>query len=95
MTARSPPRPGHDDPFPWDVMIGFGIGVLGLAPRDFWASTPSELAAVARGLAILTVPTRSAVSPLSRANLEQLIHHFPDQPHQPAIPSPEIVKART
>ena len=31
-------------PFPWDQAIGFGLGVLRLAPASFWAMTPRELA---------------------------------------------------
>lgn len=33
------------DPFPWAAAMRFGLGVLRLAPRDFWSMTPRELAA--------------------------------------------------
>ncbi len=31
-------------PFPWSEAIGFGLGVLRLAPEAFWRMTPRELA---------------------------------------------------
>ena len=33
------------EPFPWDAVMRFGLGTLGLAPKAFWAMTPRELAA--------------------------------------------------
>lgn len=33
------------EPFPWRAAMRFGLGTLRLAPRDFWAMTPRELAA--------------------------------------------------
>jgi uncharacterized phage protein (TIGR02216 family) len=59
-------------PFPWDAAIGFGLGVLRLSSRDFWAMTPRELAlaiAAARG-PILAAPDRAA--------LDELMTRFPD-----------------
>ena len=41
-------------PFPWKQAIGFGLGVLRLAPEQFWRMTPRELA-----YAIETVTGRS------------------------------------
>lgn len=32
-------------PFPWAEAMGFGLGVLRLAPRDFWSMSPRELSA--------------------------------------------------
>jgi len=49
-----------------------GLGVLRLAPRDFWAMTPRELAAAATALA----PPPPA--PPSRAALDALMRRFPD-----------------
>ena len=31
-------------PFPWHEAMGFGLGVLRLAPDQFWRMTPRELA---------------------------------------------------
>jgi uncharacterized phage protein (TIGR02216 family) len=58
-------------PFPWDEVIGFGIGVLKLSSAEFWALTPRELA-----LAMQAVNPRGGV--LSRAELTQLMTRHPD-----------------
>jgi uncharacterized phage protein (TIGR02216 family) len=59
------------NPFPWKQAIGFGLGVLRLAPDAFWRMTPRELA-----YAIEAVTGRSA--PLTRAALMQLMTRYPD-----------------
>lgn len=59
-------------PFPWRAAIGFGIGVLRLAPDAFWRMTPRELA-----FAIAAVRGEPAL-PIARAALDALIHRFPD-----------------
>ncbi len=59
-------------PFPWQQAIGFGLGVLRLAPEQFWAMTPRELAC-----AIEAVTGRGG-APLPRETLNQLIERFPD-----------------
>lgn len=48
-----------------------GLGVLRLAPRDFWASTPREIAAA--------FASREAADAPDRADLDRLMQHFPDQ----------------
>lgn len=58
-------------PFPWREAIGFGLGVLRLPPKEFWAMTPRELA-----YAIETLRGRSA--PLDRAAFDDLMTRFPD-----------------
>lgn len=63
MTAR--------EPFPWDEAIGFGLGVLRLAPAAFWAMTPRELA-----LAIAAVS--GATTALRRNDLAELMMRYPD-----------------
>lgn len=55
-------------------MIGFGLGVLRLAPADFWAMTPRELAAVIGHLAPVH---RSA--PLRRDEFAALLNRYPDR----------------
>ncbi len=58
--------------FPWARAIGFGLGVLRLAPEAFWAMTPREL-----GYAIDAVlgPRDAA---LERAGFAALMARFPD-----------------
>lgn len=58
-------------PFPWKQAIGFGLGVLRLAPDAFWRMTPRELA-----YAIEAVSGRGA--PLDRDALKDLMERFPD-----------------
>jgi uncharacterized phage protein (TIGR02216 family) len=59
-------------PFPWKQAIGFGLGVLRLAPEQFWTMTPRELAC-----AIEAVTGRGG-APLPRAALDELMKRFPD-----------------
>lgn len=58
-------------PFPWREAIGFGLGVLRLAPEQFWRMTPRELA-----YAIEAVTGRGVS--LDRAALRNLMKRFPD-----------------
>jgi uncharacterized phage protein (TIGR02216 family) len=58
-------------PFPWKAAIGFGLGVLRLAPEQFWRMTPRELA-----YAIEAATARAA--PLDRKALKILMERFPD-----------------
>jgi len=58
-------------PFPWDEAIGFGIGILRLSPKEFWAMTPRELA-----LAIRAVT--GAASPMRRDEFSDLMTRYPD-----------------
>ncbi|MCB1525394.1 MAG: phage tail assembly chaperone [Rhodoblastus sp.] len=51
----------------------FGLGVLRLAPRAFWTTTPRELHAAAEGL----FGPRDGIAP-SRQKLEDLMRSFPD-----------------
>jgi uncharacterized phage protein (TIGR02216 family) len=59
------------EPFPWKEAIGIGLGILRLAPEQFWRMTPRELA-----LAIEALTGRSA--PLARATLRDLMTRYPD-----------------
>jgi len=58
-------------PFPWKQAIGFGLGVLKLAPEQFWRMTPRELA-----YAIEAVSGGRA--PLDRASFDHLMKRYPD-----------------
>ncbi len=63
------------NPFPWDNAIGFGLGVLRLAPDQFWAMTPRELNAAF----VAFSKRRGVVLPPGRADLERLMDKFPDK----------------
>lgn len=60
-------------PFPWRAAMGFGLGVLRLAPDAFWRMTPRELAAA---IAAVRGPV---AAPLDRAGLDDLMQKFPDR----------------
>lgn len=59
-------------PFPWAAAMGFGLGVLRLAPRDFWAMTPRELASAWGAI------MGERGGPLGRSDLNSLMERFPD-----------------
>ena len=61
-------------PFPWREAIGFGLGVLRLAPEQVWRMTPRELACA---IAAVRGPH---VAPPDRAALDDLMRRFPDAP---------------
>ncbi len=50
----------------------FGLGVLRLAPDEFWSMTPRELHAAAEGL------FGPSARPLLRETLDDLLRRFPD-----------------
>jgi uncharacterized phage protein (TIGR02216 family) len=54
--------------------MAFGLGVLRLGPTEFWAMSPREIEAAARGLS-----GPSAQSAPRRAALEALMQRFPDR----------------
>lgn len=61
--------------------MALGLGLLGWAPREFWAATPRELAAAAEGLS-----GRRRTEPATRAVLNELMARFPDgDSHDPAL----------
>ena len=53
--------------------MSFGLGVLRLAPGEFWAMTPRELAAASRPLA------ERAPEILSRTRLDEQMRAYPDK----------------
>jgi len=59
-------------PFPWREAMQFGLGVLRLPPRDFWAMTPRELASAWGAV----MGERSG--PLGRRDLQNLMERYPD-----------------
>lgn len=54
--------------FPWADIMHLGLGVLHLAPKEFWCSTLREIFAA----------TGAPSPPLLRQNLDQLMQEFPD-----------------
>lgn len=64
---------GEARQFPWDELIGLGLGLLRLAPRDFWAMTPRELAHVLR-----LFSGGGEVGSPGRRGLDALMALFPD-----------------
>ncbi len=65
------------EPFPWERVIGFALGILRLPPDAFWRMTPREFS-----LAILAITERSG-APLQRADLELMMSRFPDGGRRP------------
>ena len=59
-------------PFPWDAAIGFGLGVLKLAPDAFWRMTPRELSHAIRAVRGVQI------SPLARDEFDALMRAHPD-----------------
>ncbi|WP_083255383.1 rcc01693 family protein [Methylobrevis pamukkalensis] len=55
--------------FPWAAAMQAGLGRLRLAPREFWATTPRELAAAFSG------PAGAA---MRRGRLDDLMGRYPD-----------------
>lgn len=58
--------------FPWAEAMRFGLGVLRLDPRSFWAMTPRELAAAHEAFA------GRPSGPPDRGRLETLMAAHPD-----------------
>ncbi len=58
--------------FPWDAAMRFGLGVLRLSSRDFWAMTPRELASAWGAI------VGESGQPMGRSTLEQMMERFPD-----------------
>ncbi|MEO6945234.1 MAG: rcc01693 family protein [Nitrobacter sp.] len=63
-------------PFPWDEAMGFGFGVLRLAPDAFWRMTPREPAQAIHAVRGPSVP------PLVRTDFDDLLARFPDAPRK-------------
>lgn len=64
-----------EDGFDWDMLMRFGLGALGLGPREFWAMTPREFDAAMKGrLGIF-----GDSGPMDRSALAALSARFPDR----------------
>ena len=61
--------------FPWENAMKFGLGVLRLAPREFWTMTPRELTA-AFNAHRENVQSRA---PISGVEFASLMKKFPDR----------------
>ncbi|MEM8754841.1 MAG: phage tail assembly chaperone [Pseudomonadota bacterium] len=66
---------GGDDAFDWDLLMRFGLGVLGLAPRDFWKMTPREFDAAMQG----RLGRLKEAEPMGVADFAALAARFPDE----------------
>ncbi|WP_340109109.1 phage tail assembly chaperone [Pikeienuella sp. HZG-20] len=65
-----------DNPgFDWDLLMRFGLGALGLGPREFWAMTPREFDAAVKG----RMGVFEDASPLDRSAFAELSSRFPDR----------------
>jgi uncharacterized phage protein (TIGR02216 family) len=53
-----------------------GLGVLGVAPPEFWKMTPKEFAAAVRGRC-----GGPGAAPLARSDLVAMMQRFPDGAH--------------
>jgi uncharacterized phage protein (TIGR02216 family) len=62
------------DILPWAELMQFALGVLHMAPRDFWAMTPAELSAA---LGLRSPAAHPAALP-TRQQLQNLMQRFPD-----------------
>jgi uncharacterized phage protein (TIGR02216 family) len=58
--------------FPWERVIGLGLGPLRLSPDAFWRMTPREFSFALRALA------GAASEPLDRPSFDALRARFPD-----------------
>ena len=57
--------------FPWDAVMHAGLGLLRLAPADFWAMTPREFAAACG-------PAFAGRSAPTRGVLHAMMARYPD-----------------
>ncbi|MFV0473517.1 MAG: rcc01693 family protein [Pikeienuella sp.] len=64
-----------DEGFDWDMLMRFGLGALGLGPREFWAMTPREFDAAVKGRLGLFKEDQ----PMDRNALAALSARFPDR----------------
>lgn len=62
-------------PFDWELMLRFGLGVLGLSPGEFWAMTPREFDAAVKG----RLGRFADAAPMNRARLAELAAAYPDK----------------
>jgi uncharacterized phage protein (TIGR02216 family) len=65
--------PAAAQPFPWDEVLAFALGVLRWSPEVMWAATPREIAAAASAMA----PNHGAPA-LDSASLNALMQLYPD-----------------
>ena len=59
---------------PWNELMAFGMGRLGLSSGEFWSMTPRELMASAGILG----ETNSPQEPITRGKLAEMIRLYPD-----------------
>ncbi len=65
------------EPFPWDDVLAFCLGEVGLAPDAVWRATPREVA-----LMIRARRGRAGAIPAPRpADFADLLTRYPDTPN--------------
>jgi uncharacterized phage protein (TIGR02216 family) len=58
--------------FPWDEAAQFAFGRLKLSPREFWRTTPKELAMASNAMSRRT-------QPIKPEDFQSLMKAFPDK----------------
>lgn len=58
--------------FPWRKTMAFAFSILKMSPKDFWASSPLEIAAA------MEAYSPQSPYPMSQQTLSQLMGQFPD-----------------
>ena len=72
--SQQPAAPEPRMTMPWSEVLAFGLGVLRLSPKAFWAMTPRELNAAFYGV----TGGQCHPVPMARGELEKLMQRFPD-----------------
>jgi uncharacterized phage protein (TIGR02216 family) len=75
--VKKPAEASRSRAFPWDDVIAFCLGEMRLAPREMWAATPIEIAAMVRGRRHVTHGT--AMVPPRRDDFAALAALYPDR----------------
>lgn len=65
---------GASEPFPWDDVLAFCLGEVGLAPDAVWRATPREVALMIRAR---RARAGTLLAP-SRADFSDLLTRYPD-----------------
>ena len=63
---------------PWRRYEEIALGVFGMAPSDFWATTPQEFRAALDGWREVHDPRDRAAAPPLREELADMMRRFPD-----------------
>ncbi|MGB0853838.1 MAG: phage tail assembly chaperone [Pikeienuella sp.] len=64
------------DKVDWEMLMRFGLGVLGLSPDEFWKMSPREFTAAAEG----RLGNLARAKAMRRETFADLTREFPDHP---------------